>query len=324
MSLQLRFFLLSFVLYLCSSCNPKQRSVQETEFDWDTKHNQILDSLSESNTVIDSLITLCRFAHRDLAHGAPEINCDKISSIGQRFAWNTADWYELILKDSISAFCGCNCEFFQTLVEDYMSRNVVVNGFSIGVPKKDIGHYLSLVVVIQPHQSNMYLFDPMFNGVYTLTNGQVPDLRYLIYLVRKNRLDLFNLHTYNDYSSYLLNSKILKGSDQPAFDISLPHYYETTLNEDIPVKLRAKRTLDHYLSSGFAKTYQEIARYHQGKKLSYTTAEEFKNCLLYVKDVYGPYSEQIKDELQYYLNAPTEELDSIFLKFGMEVEMGQR
>ena len=262
-------FFIVIIVFGLTSCDSLKKKTPQT---WAEKNAQILDSLSRSNSVIDSLIILNRFAHRDATHGAPELNCDSVSSKTQRIHWNSRQWYRYFLKDSITVYCGCNSEFYKALVNDYMSENVIVNGFSIGVPEKVIGHYLSLVVVVQPHQSNMYLFDSMFNGFYSLVNGEIPDIRYLIYLIRKNRTDLFTFKTHDDLSSYLLRFKHNFNNSNALFDLAYPYYYEASVNEHFPVKLRAKRTLDHYLKTEFAKTYQQIARYHQGKNLSYETS----------------------------------------------------
>lgn len=311
------FLLLLSLLFGCQNTDQDSNTSS-----WQKKNKQILDSLSTANSAIDSIIVLNRFAHRDIAHGAPEINCDALTSLKERQSWNSQNWYKFILRDSISAFCGCNAEFFQKLIEDYMSDNVLVHGYSIGIPDQSIGHYIPLLELKEGAQHELFLIDPMFNAVYQLKNGQIADLRYLIYLVRKNRTDLFEQHSFNDMSSYLLRFKVDSTYQQAAFDLRFPFRIDSSKNNLFPYKLRARRTLDNFLKVEFAETYQEIARYYNGKPLAYNSEKDFRHCLIYLKDVYGPNAEAIESEIRFYLKQPISRLDSIFSNKGMMVKAG--
>lgn len=313
------FYTIVFLFLLSSiiGCQSTDQSFDSAA--WQQKNDQILDSLATATSTTDSIIVLSRFAHRDIAHGAPEINCDEITSLKERQSWTSKNWYKFILRDSMSAFCGCNAEFFQKLIEDYMSDNVLVHGYSIGIPDRSIGHYIPLIELKKGEQHELFLVDPMFNAVYQLKNGQIADLRYLIYLVRKNRTDLFEQRSFNDKSSYLLRFKVDSTYQQAAFDLRFPFRIDSSKNNLFPYKLRARRTLDNFLKVEFAETYQEIARYHGGKSLSYNSEEDFRYCLTYMKDVYGPNADAIELEIRYYLQQPISRLDSIFSTEGAMV-----
>lgn len=306
---------LAILILLHTGCTPKPTS----RMTWKEKKQQILDSLSSCRTTVDSLICLNRFAHRDVSHGAPNLQCDLIADANQRFNWNAETWYHYILKDSITVFCAGNANFYRSLIHEFMNYTNVPHGYSIGVPGKSIGHYLILVLNVTTTQANMYLFDPMFNSTYRLRDGTMADLRHMIYLIRSGARDLFELQTFGDQSAYLLDSNEDTSRSNALYDLSFPYQLKESRNTSFPMKLRAQRTLDHYLQMHFATTYKEIASFYGGDTLSFSNSDEFKNCILYRKDIYGPFNQQIDEELRFYETAPLHQLDSIFQPFGMSV-----
>lgn len=314
------------LLLLCSvlfGCNPEKVVLPERSItSWEEKKEQILDSLSICFSIQDSIICLNRFAHRDALHGGITLNCDSIAAESIPANWSAEKWYNYLLKDSVSVFCGCNTHMANSLYREFMPTTVFPHGFGIGEPNFSDGHYISLLAVREKNVSRMYLADAMFNSVYTLQDGTLGDARYLIYLARKNRTDKFRIHAAFDNASFLMTDTNNLFSQNAIYDLNFPYSIRKSVNADYPYVLSCPRTLEHYLEFEFSATYARIASYYGKDSLLFKNVDDFKMCVLFFSDIYGPYATDVGTELDFYCTAPLDSLDQIFRTHNLDVSSG--
>ncbi|MCF8278261.1 MAG: hypothetical protein K9J17_16150 [Flavobacteriales bacterium] len=304
------YVLIPFVtILILISCERPQEQKQLRS--WESKKQEILDSLTRCNSLKDSLFCLTGFAYRDALNGSSDVALHNVDPSGKHPKWSAEKWYQLFSKDSLTVYCGGSSNFNASLIREFMSESVVPHGFSIGIPSSKIGHYISLILVKNKNYHNLYLTDPMFNSFYIDLKGDLIDLRTMIYLARKSRTDLFQITQRIQDAQYLQDNTSLSGQHS-IYDMDYPHRFIRSNSKENKYILLCPRTLSDYLDDEFASTYVEIARFHNNHKLDFKQPEDFKNCVLFIKDIYGPASKEIKEEVDYFLHSDISTLDSIF------------
>lgn len=288
-----------------------EQTKRKARLSWKDKRREIIDSLATCQSLQDSILCLNGFAYRDALHGPSLANANNMFSHSEQDKFNAETWYSYFLADSLTVYCGGNANFNSALFQEFMPERVVVHGFSIGMSDESTeGHYINLLYIPDPENDKVFLVDPMFNSAYVDNNGNLIDLRTMIYLARKSRTNLYTIKAKLEPGQYMQKSSFFD-SNSAIYDVRYCHKILLSNNDEYHYIVSCPRTLDNYLDTKFAETYKRIARFYR-YNLEFSDPADFNYCVLFIRNVYGPYSAEIKRVLRYFQNADLAELDLIF------------
>ncbi len=299
-------FIVAFTIVACKS----NELPQKQQFTWAVKKREIIDSLGTCNSLKDSIVCIKSFAYRDALHGnAQHFHISRFNEKEHPAEWPARKFYNLFGKDSLTVYCAGNGNFNSALFRELLGHRVISYGVSIGMPGNEEGHYVNLLR-IREEQPKYYLADPMFNTVYTDPEGKLIDLRKMIYWARKGLIDRFQMEQYIEPAQFLQSDTSVIDHNA-TYDLSYSYRFVKSNNAKSEYILKCPRTLQDYLDNKFASTYREIASHYGYNSLTFQQAEEFKYCVLFIKDIYGPRADLIKKDVRKYLREDVATVDSL-------------